>query len=191
LRYWWVNQGDTFKAELREGILWAPLKSRNGRPVSHHVTMADVEVGDVVVHNAGSRIRALSSVAAAAVEARRPASLPAERWSQDGRLLRTLYRVAVVPPRVDDIPVDARAAEPKPGAAFDKRGRANTGYLFRLSTDLGRWIEAEFGTRFDVDVTLPGLRLPGVSPATFMGPPTVPVGGPPWQRSWERVAELG
>jgi hypothetical protein len=62
-----------------------------------------------------------------------------------------------------------RAAEPKPGAAFDNRGRPNTGYLFRLSAELGRWIEAEYGATFDEDVALLALQVPAALAASPAG----------------------
>ena len=31
MRFWWVNQNQTYKHEVRGGFLWSPKANRNGR----------------------------------------------------------------------------------------------------------------------------------------------------------------
>ena len=70
-RWFWVNQGQTWKAERDEGILWAPLLSKNGLKLHHWERMDELRPGDVVIHYSGA-IRAVSRATdrRAAAEAR-------------------------------------------------------------------------------------------------------------------------
>jgi hypothetical protein len=69
--YWWVNQSKTYAAERAEGILWAPKVSANGQRLHHWDPLLEVSLGDRVIHYAGGYIRAISSAATTAVDARR------------------------------------------------------------------------------------------------------------------------
>ena len=60
-RWFWVNQGQTWNAELAEGILWAPLLSKNGQKQHHWERMDELRPGDMVIHYSGA-IRAVSRV---------------------------------------------------------------------------------------------------------------------------------
>ena len=128
-KYWWVNQGKTYEQETRGGYLWAPVES-GGRQLSHHRNMASLQVGDTVFHYWKKRIRAVSSVAQAAVAASIPAELASEGWQPDGRLARVNVRRLGNDVTLDVIPKNWRVNE---GIAFNRNGGVNQGYLFPLS----------------------------------------------------------
>ena len=48
MRYWWVNQNQTFRHELDGGYLWSPKRNANGAKNPFYETMREVSPGDVV-----------------------------------------------------------------------------------------------------------------------------------------------
>ncbi|WLS43264.1 HNH endonuclease signature motif containing protein [Micromonospora profundi] len=149
--YWWVNQGQTYQQERKAGILWAPKVQKNGIQPLHWQSMLEVRPGDVILHYAKG-VRALSVVAAAAVDAHRPGDLPEDVWDRDGRMIRAAYGEAANAVTLDELPLDERLKEPQAGP-FDRVGNVKQGYLFSLSKTFGEMFTAAFGDRF------PGLAV--------------------------------
>ncbi len=162
VRHWWVNQNQSYDSERREGILWAPFRTADGKSTRSHWNNMDlVSPGDRVLHYAHSRVMAWSAVVSAAIPSRRPDSLPTDMWEQDGRLIRTFYRDATRPVLRDEIPVEWRYGEPE-GGAFQVDARVKLGYLFPLSSRFFDSFAERFADRF--------IELPATGEASFIVP---------------------
>ena len=144
-RYWWVNQGATYRQELDGGYLWAPKESKGGRLLSHHTDLLRVRAGDAVLHYANGALRAVSEVLEPAEEAPRPSDLPLEPWNKEGHLARTRYNELSLPLPLQDIAQDARVAE---GGPFTRQGSVKQGYLFSLSSEFVGTLVADFPGRW-------------------------------------------
>ena len=48
VRYWWVNQNQTFRQEQAGGYLWSPRRNANGARNRFYKTVREVSSGDVV-----------------------------------------------------------------------------------------------------------------------------------------------
>jgi len=48
MRYWWVNQNQTFRHELAGGYLWSPKRNANGVRNPFYESMREVSPGDVI-----------------------------------------------------------------------------------------------------------------------------------------------
>ena len=48
MRYWWVNQNQTFRQELDGGYLWSPKRNKNGHRNPFYEFMREVAPGDIV-----------------------------------------------------------------------------------------------------------------------------------------------
>ena len=48
MRYWWVNQNQTYRAEVRESFMWSPEQNANGARNQFYENMREVSPGDVV-----------------------------------------------------------------------------------------------------------------------------------------------
>jgi putative restriction endonuclease len=48
VRYWWVNQNQTFRQELDGGYLWSPKRNKNGHRNPFYEFMRQVAPGDIV-----------------------------------------------------------------------------------------------------------------------------------------------
>ncbi|MDO8477174.1 MAG: HNH endonuclease signature motif containing protein [Candidatus Rokubacteria bacterium] len=72
VRYWWVNQNQTYRHEVRGGYLWSPKRNANGRRNPFYDFMREVAPGDVVLSFADTWIKAIGFVASRAYEAPKP-----------------------------------------------------------------------------------------------------------------------
>lgn len=49
MRYWWVNQNQTFRQEIEGGYLWSPKRNKNGNRNPFYEFMREVAPGDIVL----------------------------------------------------------------------------------------------------------------------------------------------
>lgn len=72
MRYWWVNQNQTYKQEVPGGFLWSPKVNANGSRNQFYVNMTQVEPGDLVLSFCDTRIKAIGTATGSAVSADKP-----------------------------------------------------------------------------------------------------------------------
>jgi putative restriction endonuclease len=59
MRYWWVNQNQTFRHELAGGYLWSPKRNANGARNPCYESMREVSPGDAIFSFVDTRIAAI------------------------------------------------------------------------------------------------------------------------------------
>jgi putative restriction endonuclease len=59
MRYWWVNQNQTYKQELGGGYLWSPKRNANGARNPFYECMREVAPGDIIFSFVDTRILAI------------------------------------------------------------------------------------------------------------------------------------
>ena len=59
MRYWWVNQNQTYRTEVPGGFLWSPKTRSDGARNQFYDNMKDVVAGDVVFSFCDTRIKAI------------------------------------------------------------------------------------------------------------------------------------
>jgi len=62
MRYWWVNQNQTYRAEVRGSFMWSPKQNANGARNQFYENMREVSPGDIVFSFCDTRIKALGVV---------------------------------------------------------------------------------------------------------------------------------
>ena len=72
MRYWWVNQNQTYRHEVPGGYLWSPKCNRNATRNPFYDFMREVAPGDVVFSFADTYIKAIGIAASHAYEAPKP-----------------------------------------------------------------------------------------------------------------------
>lgn len=72
MRYWWVNQNQTFRHEVPGGYLWSPKRNKNGRLNPFYEFMKEVSPGDIVFSFADTKIPAMGVAVSYAYEAPKP-----------------------------------------------------------------------------------------------------------------------
>ncbi|WP_293404668.1 HNH endonuclease signature motif containing protein [Polaromonas sp.] len=86
LRYWWVNQNQTYRQEIQGGYLWSPKRKSNQARNPFYDFMREVAPGDVVFSFAGTVIAAIGTATSHAQEAPKPAEfgLTGAYWENIG-----------------------------------------------------------------------------------------------------------
>lgn len=59
MRYWWVNQNQTYRQEVQGGYLWSPKRNANGVRNPFYESMREVSPGDLVFSFMDTRIQAI------------------------------------------------------------------------------------------------------------------------------------
>src|ERR1700719_74780 len=72
MRYWWVNQNQTYRQEIEGGYLWSPKRKTNNQRNPFHESMREVAPGDVIFSFFDSRIAALGIARSYCYESPKP-----------------------------------------------------------------------------------------------------------------------
>ena len=72
MRFWWVNQNQTFKQEIEGGYLWSPKRNANGHRNPFYEQMREVAPGDLILSFQGTYIRAVGVATSFAYESPKP-----------------------------------------------------------------------------------------------------------------------
>jgi hypothetical protein len=62
MRYWWVNQNQTFRQEIAGGYCWSPKRNANGARYPFYEFMREASPGDLVFSFADTKILAIGTV---------------------------------------------------------------------------------------------------------------------------------
>lgn len=88
MRYWWVNQNQTYKNEVPGGFLWSPKARADGARNQFYENMRDVQVGDVVFSFCDTRIKAVGVARGRAQSSPKPDfGTAGATWSNEGWLV--------------------------------------------------------------------------------------------------------
>jgi hypothetical protein len=85
MRYWWVNQNQTYRAEIRGSFMWSPKRNANGARNRYYENMREVSPGDVVFSFCDTRIQSIGVVSGIAQTGPKPDFGNAgANWSREG-----------------------------------------------------------------------------------------------------------
>jgi len=85
MRYWWVNQNQTYRAEVRGSFMWSPKRNANGARNQFYENMRDVSPGDIVFSFCDTRIKAIGVVTGGAQTGPKPDfGAAGANWSREG-----------------------------------------------------------------------------------------------------------
>jgi putative restriction endonuclease len=93
MRYWWVNQNQTFDHEFHGGYLWSPKRKSNQARNPFYEFMREVAPGDIIFSFQGTYIRAISIAQSHCYEAPKPSEFgtSGEGWSDIGWKIEARY----------------------------------------------------------------------------------------------------
>ena len=83
MRYWWVNQNQTYKYEVPGGFMWSPIKNANGARNPFYDNMEKIHPGDLVFAYAQQQVKAIGVAQKKVYSAPKPASFEnaSNNWS--------------------------------------------------------------------------------------------------------------
>jgi putative restriction endonuclease len=93
MRYWWVNQNQTYKAEISGGYLWSPKRNRNGARNQFYENMREVSPGDLIFSFCDTRILAVGVAQSYCYPAPQPVEFDrvGHNWDQSGWRVNVSY----------------------------------------------------------------------------------------------------
>lgn len=93
MRYWWVNQNQTYRHEVPGGYLWSPVKRADGARNYFYDTMTQVQPGDIVFSFCDTYIKAVGLATHAAEPSVKPNfGTAGDNWSQYGWLVQVEFQ---------------------------------------------------------------------------------------------------
>jgi 5-methylcytosine-specific restriction enzyme B len=149
LKFWWVNQGQTYKQEKEGGFLWAPQKNKQGRPLPHHVSLVNARPGDIVFCYSARELKSIGIVQESAIEAPKPSEIASHEWQEEGYLLKLNYFDLDPSIQKEEIPEEWRLKESGP---FDVNGNLKQGYFFSLTDQFAYKLLNMFNHRAPMEV---------------------------------------
>ncbi|MDA8760435.1 HNH endonuclease [Amylibacter sp.] len=93
MRYWWVNQNKTYKAEVGGGYMWSPKSNKDGGFNQFYKNMTEVGVGDIVFSFSNTLIKTVGVVSSSARSSEKPKEFgkAGDAWDTDGWLVQVDY----------------------------------------------------------------------------------------------------
>jgi hypothetical protein len=94
MQYWWVNQNQTYRAEVRGSFMWSPKQNANGARNQFYENMREVSPGDVVFSFCDTRIKAIGVVIGGSQTGPKPDfGAAGANWSREGWFVPVDYCV--------------------------------------------------------------------------------------------------
>lgn len=86
MKYWWVNQNQTYDQEVGGGFLWSPKTAANNRKNIFYDNMTQVAIGDVVFSFKDTLIKALGIITRSGYSSNKPSNFGevGDYWDIEG-----------------------------------------------------------------------------------------------------------
>jgi putative restriction endonuclease len=148
LRYWWVNQNQTYKHEVAGGFLWSPKQNKDGGRNQFYDNMTDVTKGDLVFSFCDTLIKAIGVATGPAVSSDKPDfGAAGGNWGNEGWLVPVEFEEAEAPIRPKDIIKKIRPYLADKYAPLQSNGNGNQGvYLAEISDQLAQVLLNHLGS---------------------------------------------
>jgi hypothetical protein len=139
MRYWWVNQNQTYKFEVPGGFLWSPKTRADGGRNYFYKTMEEVRPGDLVFSYCDTYIKAIGVVQRSAITAPKPNFQSAgSNWSDEGWYVEVEFAELNNPIKPKDFMDQIRPLLADKYAPLQENGNGLQGiYMTEISSDFG------------------------------------------------------
>src|SRR5476651_1377274 len=99
MRYWWVNQNQTFLQERNGGYIWSPKRNQNGAVNHFYECMRIVSPGDIILSFVDTKIKAIGIACSYCFESPKPTEFGTigEYWENVGWKVRVKYTELIHP----------------------------------------------------------------------------------------------
>src|SRR5271167_4433539 len=94
MRYWWVNQNQTYHHEVQGGYLWSPKRNANGARNPFYESMREVAPGDLIFSFMDTRILAVGIAQSYCWESPKPLEFgdAGQNWENIGWKVKVIFR---------------------------------------------------------------------------------------------------
>lgn len=140
MRYWWVNQNQTYEFEVPGGFLWSPKSRADGGRHYFYECMQEVLPGDLVFSYCDTYIKAIGVVQRRAVTAPKPDFRNAgSNWSNEGWFVEVEFSELASPIKPKDFMESIKPLLSEKYAPLQLNGNGLQGvYLTEISQDFGQ-----------------------------------------------------
>jgi len=140
VRYWWVNQNQTYEFEVPGGFLWSPKTRSDGGRNPFYEVMAEVRPGDFVFSFCNTFIKAIGIVQRAAVTSPKPEFRTAgSNWANEGWYVEVEFAEIENPFKPREFMDRIRPLLAEKYAPLQPNGNGLQGiYLTEISEDFGK-----------------------------------------------------
>ena len=148
MRFWWVNQNQTFSQETEGGYLWSPKRNAHGGRNPFYEFMREVAPGDLIFSFQGTYIRAIGIARGPAYHCPRPTEFgtAGPNWSHIGWRVDVHWQHLIHQIRPADHMNRLRPVLPTRYSPLQVTGRGNQGvYLTHLSFDFAHVLMSLIG----------------------------------------------
>lgn len=93
MRYWWVNQNQTYRHEVSGGYLWSPKRNANGARNPYYESMREVAPGDLILSFSDTRIVAIGIAQSYCGESPKPQEFGSagQNWANIGWKVKVAF----------------------------------------------------------------------------------------------------
>jgi putative restriction endonuclease len=93
MRYWWVNQNQTYRHEVAGGYLWSPKRNANGARNPFYESMREVAPGDLILSFMDTRIVAVGVAQSYCWESPKPSEFgnAGQNWEDIGWRVKVAF----------------------------------------------------------------------------------------------------
>lgn len=129
MRYWWVNQNQTFRQEIARGYLWSPKRNKGNRLNPFYETMREVAPCDLIFSFVGTRIVAIGIARSFCFESPKPLEFGSvgECWENIGWKVSVRFTTLVHQIRPADQMTVLSPLLPKKYSPLQRNGNRNQG----------------------------------------------------------------
>ena len=137
MRYWWVNQNQTFEHEFAGGYLWSPKRKSNNARNPFYEFMRAVAPGDIIFSFVSARILAIGIAQSTAYESPKPPEFGSAgpNWSAIGWKVAVRFFRMNSPFRPSDHMEILAPLLPEKYSPLQGSGRGNQGVYLTLLPD--------------------------------------------------------
>jgi len=166
MRYWWVNQNQTYRHEIQGGYLWSPKRNANGARNPFYESMREVSPGDLVFSFKDTRIFAVGIAQSYCWESPKPLEFGSagQNWENIGWKVKVDFTELknIIRPKDHMAILGPLLPEKYSPLQLNGNGRQNV-YLTELSDLLAEILIRLIGQ----EITPLSLAAEKVSPAPF------------------------
>jgi hypothetical protein len=158
LRYWWVNQNQTFRFEVSGGYLWSPKRNANAARNPFYESMREVSPGDLIFSFVDTRIAAIGIAISYCWECPKPAEFGStgQYWENVGWRVNVSFTPLLNRVRPKEHIDVLRSVLPHRYSPLQSNGNGNQAlYLTEISQDFADVLSGLIGQEARVLMTRP------------------------------------
>ena len=156
MRYWWVNQNQTFRHEIAGGYLWSPKRNANGARNPFYESMREVSPGDLIFSFVDTRIAAIGIATSYCWECPKPAEFGStgQYWENVGWRVNASFTSLLNRVRPKEHMEVLRSVLPHRYSPLQPNGNGNQAlYLTEISQDFAEVLGGLIGEEARVLIT--------------------------------------